>query len=133
MPKRVLIADDSSTVRDIIKVFLALRGDLEVCGEASDGVDAVEKATASKPDLILLDFAMPRMNGAQAASTLKKLMPEVPIIFFTMYSENIGQYLGAIGVDAILAKSDGLTELVKTVDAVLSRKPGPVGGPGLDA
>jgi DNA-binding NarL/FixJ family response regulator len=133
MPKRVLIADDSSTVRDIIKVFLALRGDLEVCGEASDGVDAVEKASASKPDLILLDFAMPRMNGAQAASTLKKLMPEVPIIFFTMYSENIGQYLAAIGVDAILAKSDGLTELIKAVDAVLSRSSGPVASPGFDA
>jgi PleD family two-component response regulator len=58
-PKRVLIADDSDTVRDIIKVFLALRGDLEVCGEASDGAEAVEKATESKPDLILLDLAMP--------------------------------------------------------------------------
>jgi DNA-binding NarL/FixJ family response regulator len=89
MPKRVLIADDSSTVRDIIKFFLSLRGDLEVCREASDGFDAIEKATASKPDVILLDFGMPRMNGAEAARTLKKLMPEIPIILFTMYSENI--------------------------------------------
>jgi chemotaxis response regulator CheB len=67
MPKRVLIADDSSTVRDIIKLFLSVRGDLEVCGEASDGLEAVEKASASKPDVILLDFAMPRMNGAEPA------------------------------------------------------------------
>src|SRR5580700_8333987 len=102
-PKRVLIADDSSTVRDIIKFFLALRGDLEVCGEASDGLEAVKKATESKPDVILLDFAMPNMNGAEEASVLKKRMPDASIILFTMYSENIGEYLtSAIGVDAVL-------------------------------
>jgi PleD family two-component response regulator len=67
-PTRVLIADDSGTVRDIIKVFLALRG---VCGEASDGLETIEKAGEFKPDLILLDFAMPNMNGAEAASVLR--------------------------------------------------------------
>jgi DNA-binding NarL/FixJ family response regulator len=122
MPKRVLIADDSSTVRDIIKVFLSLRPDLEVCGEASDGFDAVKMATASNPDVILLDFAMPRMNGAEAARTLKKLMPEVPIILFTMYSDNIGPYLAAIDIEAVLSKANGLTALVKAVDAALARK-----------
>jgi DNA-binding NarL/FixJ family response regulator len=121
MPKRVLIADDSSTVRDIIKVFLSLRGGLEVCGEASDGFEAVEQASTSKPDVILLDFAMPRMNGAEAARTLKKLMPEVPIILFTMYSENIGPYLAAIDIEAVLSKANGLTALVKAVDAAVAR------------
>jgi DNA-binding NarL/FixJ family response regulator len=121
-PKRVLIADDSSTVRDIIKFFLALRGNLEICGEASDGLEAVEKATESKPDLILLDFAMPNMNGAEAASVLKKRLPRTSIILFTMYNENIGEYLtSAIGVDAVLSKIDGMSALVNAVDAVLAR------------
>ena len=59
MPKRVLIADDSGTVRCLIKIFLKQGTDVEVCGEAADGLQAVEKARALKPDLILLDLAMP--------------------------------------------------------------------------
>jgi|ERR1700730_1618565 len=120
--KRVLIADDSTTVRGIMRTFLKRLTNLEVCGEAADGLEAVEKAKALKPDLILLDLAMPEMSGVEAASVLKKVMPDVRIILFTMYSENIGKYLtSAIGVDAVLSKPDGMTALVKTVDAVLAR------------
>ena len=121
MPKQVFIADDSRIVRNIIKFFLKQRTDLEVCGEAANGVQAVVKAKELKPDLILLDLAMPEMNGAEAASILKKAMPDVPVILFTMYSENIGKYLtSAIGVDAVLSKPDGITALVKAVTAVLA-------------
>ena len=117
MSKKVLLADDSSNMRSIIKTFLKQRTDLEVCGEAADGVEAVEKARALKPDVILLDLVMPRMNGAEAASVLKKTMPNVRIIVFTMYSENIGKYLtSAIGVDAVLSKPAGMTELLKAID-----------------
>ena len=122
MPKQVFIADDSSTVRRIIKAFLRQRTDLEVCGEAADGLEAVEKAKVLKPDVILLDISMPEMNGVVAASILKKIMPSIPIILFTMYSENMGKYLAsAIGVDAVLSKPDGMTALVKAVEAVLAR------------
>ncbi len=120
MAKRVLIADDSSTVRDILKMFLEQRMDLEICGEASDGLEAVEKAVALRPDLLLLDYSMPKMNGAEAASVLKKLIPDVHIILFTMYSEEIGKAVtSAIGVDAVLSKPDGITPLVKAIDAAL--------------
>jgi DNA-binding NarL/FixJ family response regulator len=123
MAKRIFIVDDSSIVRNIIKTFLAGQGDLEVCGEAFDGLDAVERASAFKPDVILLDLAMPRMNGADAACALKKLMPDVPIILFTMYSESIGSSVtAALGVDAVLSKPEGMTALVNAVDAVLARK-----------
>ena len=124
VPKRVLIADDSGMVRRIMKAFLESTPDVEICGEASNGLEAVEKAKALKPDLVLLDLAMPGMNGAEVASVLKKTMPEVPIVLFTMYNENIGKYLtSAIGVDAVLSKPDGVTALAKAVDAVLTRKP----------
>jgi CheY-like chemotaxis protein len=124
-PRQVLVADDSSTVRRIIKTFLAQRPGMAVCGEAVDGLEAVEKARTLKPDLVLLDLAMPEMNGAEAASVLRKMMPEVAIILFTMYSENIGRHLtSAIGIDAVLSKPDGMTALAKAIDTVLDRRSG---------
>ena len=121
MPKKVLIADDSQLVRQTIKNVLAARTDLAVCGEAVNGLEAVETARTLRPDLVLLDFAMPKMNGAETASVLKMTMPEVRIILFTMYSENIGSYLtSAIGIDAVLSKPDGMTALVKAVDTALN-------------
>jgi two-component system response regulator NreC len=124
MAKRVLIADDSSTVRGILKMFLEQRRSLEICGEAGDGLEAVEKAMALRPDLVLLDYSMPKMNGAEAASVLKKLIPDIHIILFTMYSEDIGRAVtSAIGVDAVLSKPDGITPLVKAIDAALGGNP----------
>lgn len=121
MPKQVLIADDSQLVRQVIKNVLAGRTDVAVCGEAVNGREAVEKARTLKPDLVLLDLAMPEMNGAEAASVLKMTVPEVRIILFTMYSENVGSYLtSAIGIDAVLSKPDGMTALVTAVDAALT-------------
>jgi two-component system, NarL family, response regulator NreC len=121
MAKRVLIADDSSTVRDILKMFLEQRAELDICGEAADGLEAVEKAIALRPDLVLLDYSMPKMNGAEVASVLKRLIPEIHIILFTMYSEDIGRSVtSAIGIDAVLSKPEGITPLVKAIDAVLA-------------
>ena len=67
MAKCILIADDNDIVRTIIRLFLETKG-FAICGEAVDGVDAIEKAKQLKPDLIVLDLAMPRMNGVGAAS-----------------------------------------------------------------
>ena len=121
MPKRLLIADDSYLVRETIKNVLAGRTDITVCGEASNGLEAVEKAKALKPDLILLDLAMPEMNGAETASVLKMTVPGVRIILFTMYSENVGSYLtSAIGIDAVLSKPDGMTALLSAIETALT-------------
>jgi DNA-binding NarL/FixJ family response regulator len=128
MPKRLLIADDSYLVRETIKNVLAGRTDIAVCGEASNGLETVEKAKALKPDLILLDLVMPEMNGAETASVLKMAVPEVRIILFTMYSENVGSYLtSAVGIGAVLSKPDGMTALLNAVEAALAPAPGLVG------
>lgn len=120
MPKQILIADDGTTVRQMIRAFLETRTGFKVCGEAVDGLDAIEKAIALKPDLILLDLAMPRMNGAEAASVLRNLMPKVPIVLFTMYDESMVQSLtSTIGVDAVLSKPDGMGNLVSCVQNLL--------------
>ena len=123
--KQILIADDSSIVRRILSMFLQTRKNIEVCGEAANGTEAIEKAKLLHPDLVLLDLAMPEMNGAEVASILKKAMPDVHIIIFTMYSENIGRSLtSTIGVDMVLSKPDGMISLMKAVDAVLSNARG---------
>jgi DNA-binding NarL/FixJ family response regulator len=121
MPKQLLIADDSYLVRETIKNVLAGRNDIVVCGEASNGLEAVEKAKALKPDLILLDLAMPEMNGAETASVLKMMVPEARIILFTMHSEKVGSYLtSAVGIDAVLSKPDGMTALLSAIEAALT-------------
>jgi DNA-binding NarL/FixJ family response regulator len=115
--KHVLIADDSANVRHILKMFLQTRRNLKVCGEAANGFEAVEKAKKLRPDLVLLDLAMPEMNGAEAASVLKKMMPSMPIIVFTMYAENMGGSLAsAVGVDLVLSKPDGIKALGDALD-----------------
>jgi len=134
MPKQILIADDSSTVRRVLKQFLQNHRDLNVCGEAANGFEAVEQAKKLRPDLVLLDLAMPVMNGAEAASVLKKIMPKVPIIVFTMFSENIGRAMtDAIGVDLVLSKPDGMRALVEALENLLEPPQADEKGPLTDA
>ena len=72
-------------MRELIRAYLEEETDFRVCGEAIDGLDAIDKAQTLKPDLIILDASMPRMNGIEAAPKLKKLLPETPIILFTFH------------------------------------------------
>jgi DNA-binding NarL/FixJ family response regulator len=119
MVKKILIADNSASARYVIRAVLKDLADIEICGEAIDGLDAIEQAKKLKPDLVLLDLSMPRMNAAEVASILKEATPDVLIILFTMYSENIGKALtSAIGVNAVLSKPDGMSQLVPCVKAV---------------
>jgi CheY-like chemotaxis protein len=89
-----------------------------VVREAFDGMDAIEKAKRSKPDLILLDLNMPRLNGAEAATVLKNDFPETPVILFTYTDLRLDSLSSAIGVDFI-SKVDGIPKLLERVDALL--------------
>src|ERR1700732_1634833 len=105
---KILVIDDGDSVRDIIRIFLEREG-FEVCGEAADGVEAIEQAKKLKPDLIVLDLAMPRMNGIEAASVLRQTLHDTPIILLTLYQNLLGPSLAsAVGVKAIIDKTDGL-------------------------
>jgi DNA-binding NarL/FixJ family response regulator len=124
-PRRILVIDDGDSVRDIIRIFLEKDG-FEVCGEAADGVEAIEQAKKLKPDLIVLDLAMPRMNGAEAASILSTTMPDVPIILLTLYQNVLGSALAsAVGVKAIIDKTDGMGKLVACVRSLLKIESAP--------
>lgn len=117
--RRILIVDDGDAVRDIIRIFLEREG-LEVCGEAADGVEAVEKAKKLNPDLIVLDLAMPGMNGVEAASVLTRTVPGVPIVILTMYEEFLGSSLASVnGIKAVVSKTDALSKLVACVKDLL--------------
>ena len=120
MSKRILVADDSDTVRRSVYSYLTQR-DFVVCGEAIDGEDVIEKAWELKPDLILLDVAMPRTNGIVVASVLKDMMPNVRIVLFTMYSEAVTRAFPhkGLAVDAVIAKSDGMSRLAECVHSLL--------------
>ena len=124
---QILVVDDGDSVRDIIRIFLEMKG-FEVCGEAADGEEAIEKARATKPDLIILDLAMPRMNGVEAAAILSRTMPDVPIVLLTMYENFLGSSLTLAGVTAVVSKTEGMDKLVACVHSLLSRAQIPEGG-----
>jgi CheY-like chemotaxis protein len=117
--KSVLIADDSASMRLSVRLLLEGRHTELVVREAVDGLDAIEKAKKSKPDLILLDLAMPRLNGAEAATIPKHDMPEMPVVLFTMNTDLHADTLSAaIGIEFI-SKVDGIPKLLERVDALL--------------
>jgi CheY-like chemotaxis protein len=125
MPNGLLIVDDNTNIRYLIRTFLESMG-YTVCGEAVDGVDALEKATELQPDLILLDMLMPRMNGIEAAAALKRSQPRVPIILFSMNVDGIGKSVAAaVGVDLVLSKTDGISKLNEHLQTLLNRPKGP--------
>jgi len=120
MSKSILVVDDSDTVRKVTRLFLKTQVDLEVCGEAVDGVEAIEKAKEPKPDLIVLDLVMPRMNGIEAASAIKDMLPQVPLVLFTLYGEAVGNApVSATGIDAVLCKPEGGWKLLECVRSLL--------------
>jgi DNA-binding NarL/FixJ family response regulator len=120
--KHVLVVDDSFVVRQTLKRYLSTRGDVVVCGEAVNGREAVQRAMALRPDLVLLDLAMPELNGAEVASVLKSAMPDTRIILFTMYGENVGKYLSsAVGIDLVLSKPEGVSKLAAAIDSALDQ------------
>jgi two-component system nitrate/nitrite response regulator NarL len=119
--KRILIADDNGYVRTVIRTVLQDQDEIQVCGEAADGAEAIEKTRQLKPDLLLLDLSMPSLNGAEVALVLKNTMPDVRVIMFTMYSDKVGPALiSALGVDAVLSKPDGMSHLVDSINGVFA-------------
>lgn len=120
MPDCILIVDDDPNIRKHTRNFLERETPYSVCGEAVDGLDAIEKALELRPDLIILDMSMPRMNGLQAARLLKTMMSEVPIILFTLHAGAIlFSEVQAAGVSSVVSKSDGFDGLRRQLDSLL--------------
>jgi DNA-binding NarL/FixJ family response regulator len=119
MPKRILIVEDEISVRNALRTFLEHQS-FEVCGEAVNGAEAIEKASVLHPDLIILDLSMPQMNGVEVASLLKPRMPHIPVIIYTMFDDVLGKSLtSTLGISAIVSKADGLHTLLARIESLL--------------
>jgi CheY-like chemotaxis protein/Tfp pilus assembly protein PilZ len=120
MPARILVVDDYPVVRKTIRNLLDSHL-LDVCGEAEDGKEAIEKVKKLKPNLVLLDINMPKMNGIQAAFEIRQLSPATKILFLSV-QECSAEALSAIrllGAEGFVAKSDAAKELIPTLKRLL--------------
>jgi DNA-binding NarL/FixJ family response regulator len=118
----VLIADDHETIRIGVRTLLKKRRDIEV-HEASNGLEAIETALVVKPDLVILDLTMPLMNGFAAATQLRKLVPEIPILLFTTHSgSRLVEEAKLLGVQGFLNETDAANMLLIAVEELVERK-----------
>ncbi len=113
---RVLIADDRQQVRQELRAILPLAGDVEVVGEAADGLEAVRLATALQPQAVLLDLQMPVMDGYEAARQIKAACPSCRIIAVTIHSDESARRAAAeAGIDAFVVKGAPIAALIDAV------------------
>ncbi len=120
MQRRILIADDNQAVRRAMRHMLEKDADYKVCGEAENGRDAVEKVRELQPDLVVVDFSMPVMNGLEVARALKRARPGIPIVLFTMFKDRfLEEEAFAAGVSVVVSKEEGISILSVCADVLL--------------
>lgn len=119
MPIKVLLADDHTIVRKGLRSLLEAESDIEVVGEAENGSEAMEKAEALQPDLIVMDHTMPVLNGLEATRQIRQRNPEIQILILTMHTnqEYVFQFLQA-GAAGYLVKESAPDELVAAIHAI---------------
>ena len=112
----VLLVDDSVAIRRSVRKLFEEAG-WEVCGEAANGHEAIEKAEHLKPQVIVLDLAMPLMNGFTAGRILKQMLPAVSLILFTLHGDLLPvSDLRLAGISAVVSKGDSALRLLKTAE-----------------
>ena len=116
---KLLIVDDNEVVREGLKSILEPQADIDVIGEAVDGLDAVEKAEKLNPDVILMDAHMPGIDGTEATRRIKRSLPDVKILFLTVYGDYVGSALDA-GASWYLTKDCRRQDLMEAI-RVLAR------------
>jgi DNA-binding NarL/FixJ family response regulator len=120
---RILIADDDIAIRRLLRRLLEERSGWEVCGEAVNGEDAVAKASELSPDLVILDLAMPQMNGLRAASEISGQYPLVPMLLLTVQelSPELSRQARIAGFRGAVSKNTG-AEVVRGVEVLLQEQ-----------
>jgi DNA-binding NarL/FixJ family response regulator len=120
MRKCVLVVDDDAFIRQVLCGVFTSEAGLDICGDAENGQDAIEKAQALHPDLIVMDLSMPVMNGIDATRALKTLMPMVPLIIFSEYSDAFTEKEArSAGISALVSKSEHVSVLIDKARALL--------------
>jgi DNA-binding NarL/FixJ family response regulator len=116
---RIMVADDHEVVRKGLVSLLQAQPDWQVCGEAGDGREAVDKATQLKPDVVILDIGMPSLNGLEATRQILKVNPQARILILTLHdSDQVVREVLNAGARGFLLKSDAARDLVAAVEAL---------------
>lgn len=109
--------DDHEIVRIGVRILLADRRQWDICGEAQDGAEAVEKVAQLSPDVVILDLTMPVMSGFDAAQRIRQISPATKIVFFSIHEMPTTARL--VGADAFVSKSSAAEDLERTINRVL--------------
>jgi DNA-binding NarL/FixJ family response regulator len=121
---RILLADDHEMLRRGLRAILSERSDWEICGEASNGREAVEMAQKLRPDVIVMDLAMPELNGLEATRQLRKALPHTEVLVLTFdESEALVQEVIAAGARGYVLKNDVSNVLVHAVESLGQHRP----------
>jgi DNA-binding NarL/FixJ family response regulator len=122
MATRVLIADDSLFIRQAVRNVLESDTDAKVCAEAANGLEAVKKAHEFHPDLTIMDFRMPVMNGLEATRHMKAMIPSMPVVILAFdNSPELERESIEAGADAVVVKVGGITSLTDAVRSLAQR------------
>jgi len=122
MPARILVVDDHEIVREgVTRLIGRSRPEWEICGEASDGAEAIEAVRNLKPDVVVLDITMPKMSGLEAASRISKLGLGSRVLMFTMHeSERLPMEVRQTGAHGVVLKSQAARDLIRAIDSLLA-------------
>jgi len=120
---RILLADDHNIMRRGLRLLLERQAGFEVVAEAADGREAAERAEATRPDIVVLDIAMPNMSGIEAAQRIRALLPQAAIVILSMHSDE-GYVLRALkaGAKGYLLKDSAESDLIDAIKAVSEGK-----------
>jgi DNA-binding NarL/FixJ family response regulator len=117
----ILIADDNATVRKAVRALLERHAGWRVCAEASNGNEAISMAKEHMPDLIIMDFAMPYLDGLKASREISKAMPSVPIVLHTQhYFGELVEQARKVGVKSVISKSETGEKLIPAIETLLA-------------
>lgn len=120
MPQCILIVDDSPVIRKTLRQTLEHHEGWQVCGEAANGQEGIEKAQHLKPDVIVLDLAMPVMNGLEAARELTRVLPSVPLLMFTNFeTPHLKAEALSAGIRTVVSKDGSIGALIGSIQALL--------------
>jgi DNA-binding NarL/FixJ family response regulator len=120
---RILIADDHDLIRRGVRDLLAIRSGWQVVGEACNGAEAVQKAVSLRPDVAILDFSMPELNGPCATVQITEKVPETGVVVLTMHdSEQVMREVLQAGARGLVLKSDADRDLLEAVEAVAKKR-----------
>jgi DNA-binding NarL/FixJ family response regulator len=121
---KVLVVDDSDLVRQLVKAALSRETGWSICGEAFNGRQAMDLAREAKPDLIVMDLAMPVLDGLHASTEILKFAPALPIVLYTLHANpQVDVEAKKIGIRAVVSKSSDIETLVKVIAELAGKVP----------